>query len=149
MLRAAVIAIAIAAIAGTTMTGASAQNVDVIKQRKALLKEMAEAAKLPGGMIKQEIPFDAAPVKAAIAKFVANGPQIAALFPDDSKTGGDTEALPAIWDNKADFQQRFEKLVADAKAAEASITDEIAFQEEWPKVMGNCGACHKQYREKK
>ena len=147
MLRAVVLAIAISAVVGTTFNGATAQNVDVIKERKALLKEMADAAKLPGGMIKGEIPFDAAPVKAALAKFVANGPKLKELFPDNSKTGGETAALPAIWDNKADFTQRFEKFVAMASAADASITDEIAFQEEWPKVMGNCGGCHKQYQK--
>lgn len=149
MLRAALLAIAISAVAGATLTGARAQNVDAIKARKALLKEMAEATKAPGAMMKQEIPFDPAPVKAALARFQANAPKIAALFPDDSKTGGETEALPSIWENKADFMQRFEKLVAAAKAAETSITDEIAFQEEWPKVVGNCGACHKQYRKDK
>ena len=149
MLRAAILAIAISALAGTTFTGASAQNLEAIKARKALLKEMAEATKKPGAMMKQEAPFDPAPVKAALAKFQANAPKIAALFPDDSKTGGETEALPSIWEKKADFTERFEKLAAAAKAAETSITDEFSFQEEWPKVVGNCGGCHKQYRKDK
>ncbi len=149
MLRAAILAIAISALAGTTITCAKAQNLEAIKARKALLKEMGEATKVPGAMMKQEIPFDPAPVKAALAKFQANAPKIAKLFPDDSKTGGETEALPSIWENKADLTQRYEKLAAAAKAAETSITDEFSFQEEWPKVVGNCSACHKQYRKDK
>ncbi|MGD9785667.1 MAG: cytochrome c [Hyphomicrobiaceae bacterium] len=128
---------------------ASAQNADAIKQRQALLKEMGKAAKLPGQMLKQEIPFDLAAVKAALAVFQSNPPKVAALFPDDSKTGAETEALPVIWENKADVEQRFAKLAADAKAAEAAITDEFAFMEEMPKVMGNCGGCHKKYRQQK
>lgn len=151
MLRATLPAIAAATLAAVslTLTPAVAQNVEVIKERKALLKEMGKATKDPGAMLKQEIPFDIAAVKAALATYKANAPKIAKLFPDDAKTGGETEALPAIWENKDDVAKRFEKLVADATAAEAAITDEISFQEEFPKVAGNCGGCHKQYREKK
>ena len=149
MLRAILPAIAFAALTATALVPAHAQNLEVIKERKALLKEMGKATKDPGAMLKQEVPFDLAAVKAALAAYKANAPKIAKLFPDDSKTGGETEALPALWDNKDDVSKRFDKLVADATAAEGTITDEISFQEEVPKVVGNCGGCHKQYREKK
>ena len=126
---------------------ASAQNLEVIKERKSLLKEMGKATKAPGDMLKGATHFDLAAVKAALAKYQENAPKIAKLFPDDSKTGGETEALPALWENKDDVTKRFEKLAADAKAAEASITDEFTFMDEFPKVVGNCGACHKKYRK--
>jgi len=126
---------------------ASAQNLEVIKERKSLLKEMGKATKAPGDMLKGATPFDLAAMKAALAKYQENAPKIAKLFPDDSKTGGETEALPALWENKDDVTKRFEKLAADAKAAEASITDEFTFMDEFPKVVGNCGACHKKYRK--
>lgn len=127
-------------------TGAMAQNLEPIKQRKELLKEFGKATKDPGAMLKQEIPFNLEAVKAALAKYQENAPKIAKLFPDDSKTGGETEALPAIWENKEEFVGRYDKLAADAKAAEAKITDEFSFMEEFPKVVGNCGGCHKKYR---
>lgn len=149
MLRAIFTAASLAALAAAPLSIAHAQNVEVIKERKALLKEMGKATKDPGAMLKQEVPFDLAAVKAALATYKANAPKIAKLFPDDSKTGGETEALPALWDNKDDVAKRFEKLAADAAAAEGKITDEFSFQEEFPKVAGNCGGCHKQYREKK
>jgi cytochrome c556 len=41
---------------------------------------------------------------------------------------------------------RLDKLVADAKAAEGEIKDDASFKAELPKIMGNCGACHKEYR---
>lgn len=131
------------------ISSVSAQNLDAIKERKALLKEMGKATKAPGDMLKQVIPFDLAAVKAALAKYQENAPKIAKLFPDDSKTGGETEALAAIWENKEDFEKRYEKLAADAKAAEAAITDEFTFIDEFPKVVGNCGGCHKKYRQDK
>lgn len=126
-----------------------AQNVEPIKERKALLKDMGKATKAPGDMLKQAIPFDLAAVKAALAVYQQNSPKLKALFPDDSKTGGETEALPAIWENKEDVAARFDKLAADAKAAEAAITDEFTFMDEFPKVVGNCGGCHKKYRQDK
>ncbi len=135
--------------AAFTATAVSAQNVEVIKERKALLKEMGKATKDPGDMLKGAVPFDLAAVKAALAKYQENAPKIAKRFPDDSKTGGETEALPALWENKDDVMQRFEKLAADAKAAEGAITDEFTFMDEFPKVVGNCGSCHKKYREDK
>lgn len=150
MLRALLPATAIAAaLLVLPQSAAHAQNLEPIKERKALLKEMGKATKDPGAMLKQEVPFDLAAVKAALAAYKANAPKIAKLFPDDARTGGETEALPAIWANKDDFAKRFDKLVADATAAEGKITDEFSFQEEFPKVVGNCGGCHKQYREQK
>lgn len=129
--------------------GAIAQNVEVIKERKALLEKMGKAAKEPGKMMKQEIPFDAAAVTAALDTFIENAAKLPELFPEDSKTGGETEALPALWENKKDVVERFEKLVADAKAAKSAVGDEFDFTDTWPKVAGNCGGCHKKYRKKK
>ena len=68
------------------------------------------------------------------------------LFPDDSKMG-DTAALPEAFANKADLMAKFDKLAADAKAAEAAVKDEASFKTEWAKVTGNCGGCHKAYRK--
>lgn len=128
---------------------AAAQNVEPIKERKKILKSFGDATKEPGKMLKSEQPFDLAKVKAALATYKAGAPKLPALFPADSKTGGDTEALPAIWEKKDDFDGRYKKLADDAAKAETSITDEISFLEEFPKVVANCGGCHKIYREQK
>lgn len=128
---------------------ASAQNLEVIKARKETLKAMGDAAKVPGAMLKQEVPFDLDKVQASLKVFQEKAARLPDMFPDDAKTGGDTEALPVIWEKKQDVVERFDKLVADAKAAEGKITDEFSFQDEFPKVAGNCSGCHKIYREQK
>jgi cytochrome c556 len=69
------------------------------------------------------------------------------LFPPDSKTG-DTNALPAIWDNMADVNARFEKFGKDAAAALASIKDEASFKATMPGIFKSCGGCHEKYRAK-
>ena len=145
MLRAALVAVSLLVLP----TMAYSQNVDVIKERKANFKAMGDAAKPTGAMMKGEAEFDIAAVKNAIKVFQEKAALQAKLFPDDSKEGEKTEALPVIWDNKADFDDRFVKLAEAATAADASVTDADTFAAEWPKVMGNCGSCHKKYRKPK
>ena len=68
------------------------------------------------------------------------------LFPDHSKTGGNTEALPLIWEKKDTFLQILQQLEASAAAAQTAIKDEATFRAEWGKVSANCRACHKVFR---
>lgn len=70
------------------------------------------------------------------------------LFGDDTKAG-ETDTQPAAFDNKADLFAKFDKTAADAKAAAGAIKDEASFKAEWPKVVSNCGGCHKAYRKPK
>lgn len=142
-------AIFVAVLLAAGATAVAAQNLETIKARQDLLEAMGKAAKGPGAMMKGEAEFDLAKVQAALKIFQENASKLPDLFPDDSKTGGDTEALPIIWEKKNDVVERYKKLVADAKTAEGTITDDITFQTEWPKVAGNCGGCHKIYRQKK
>ena len=69
--------------------------------------------------------------------------------PDNSKTGGETAALPAVWEKKADFDAKLKKFGEDAKDAEAKVTDEATFKTIFPAVQKNCGGCHETYRAKK
>jgi cytochrome c556 len=123
-----------------------AQNTAVIKERKDLMKANAEATKAPTAMMKGEAPFDLTKVKASLKTFQTNSTKLKALWPADSKSGGDTRALPAIWTNVKDYLDWFDGFANDAKAAEASIKDEASFKTEWPKVVDYCGSCHKDFR---
>jgi len=127
--------VAILAAIAVSATAVYAQSA-AIGQRKEAFKAMAGAAKAPGAMIKGEAPFALPAVQTALK----------ALFPDDSKTG-DTNVLPVAFEKRADLTARFDKLAADAKAAEGAIKDEASFKTEWPKVVSNCGGCHKEYRK--
>ena len=141
--------VAAAVVIAVGATAVYAQNLDAISARKESMKALSNAAKGPGGMMKGEVPFELPKVQAALKAYQEQSLKSKALFTDNAKTGGDTEALPAIWEKKADFDGKFDKFAADAKAAEASIKDEASFKTEWGKVMSNCGACHKEYRKAK
>ncbi|MGA8612887.1 MAG: cytochrome c [Xanthobacteraceae bacterium] len=122
---------------------------DVIKDRKAIMKANGDQAKIAAGMVKGEQPFDIAAAHKIFATFQDAAAKMPALFPDDSKTGEDTAALPKIWEDTADFKARFAKFGDDAKAANASVTDLDSFKAAMGNIGKNdCGGCHQIYRAK-
>jgi len=144
MINRIVLAAAIAALGITTVLAQS----DPIAARKAMMKANGQAAGQGGKFVKGEEPFDLAKAKAIFATYEKAAADFGKLFPDNSKTGGETAALPAIWENKADFDAKLVKFGADAKAAAAKVTDEASFKAAFPDVQKNCGGCHNTYRKK-
>jgi cytochrome c556 len=122
---------------------------DPIAARKAIMKENGKMSAQAAKFIKGEEPFDLAKAKAIFAQYQDAAAKMPNLFPDNSKTGGETAALPPIWEKKADFDAKFVKFGADAKDAAAKVKDEASFKEAFPVVQKNCGGCHETYRMKK
>jgi cytochrome c556 len=125
---------------------AQAENTAVIKQRQDLMKANAAALKAPAAMAKGEAPFDLAKVQESLKQLQALSAKLKPLWPEDSQTGENTKALPAVWKDLKVFLARFDTMASDAKAAADTIKDEASFKAAWPKVVGNCGGCHKEYR---
>jgi cytochrome c556 len=121
---------------------------DPIAARKALMKRNGEQARIASDMVKGNRPFSLDDAKKALATFVEVGEKAPALFPDNSKTGGETAALPAIWENKADFEAKLAKLASDARAALDATKDLDTFKEQMALVGKNCGGCHQPYRKR-
>ena len=138
----------VSAAAAIALSGAYAQSAAIAK-RKDILKGFGDATKPVAAMLKGEAAYDGAAVQKALAAYAAGSKQLKDLFPADSKTGGDTAALPKIWDEKAKFDAIFDKLAADATAAAGAIKDEASLKANFGKVLGNCKACHDDYRAKK
>jgi cytochrome c556 len=137
---------AVVAALAVGATAVWAQNAAGIAARKDAMKAFGGAAKGPGGMAKGDAPFELPKVQASLKTIQETAAKAKGLFPDDTKTG-ETDALPAAFEKKADLLARLDKLGADAKAAEGAIKDEASFKAEWPKVVSNCGGCHKEYRK--
>lgn len=127
---------------------AAAQS-NPIAARKALMKANGEQAKIGAAIAKGDAPFDLDKVQVIFTTFMEAAEKAPALFPDNSKTGGKTEALPAIWKNKPDFEARFAKFGAAAKTAQAEIKDLAAFKAQWSSLIrNNCTGCHEKYVQK-
>ncbi len=131
------------------VAGFGAAKADPIEDRQKILKSFGDTTKPVAAMLKGEAPFDLVPVQAALDTYINGVKKLPDLFPDDSKTGHKTEALPKIWEEKSKFNALYEKLGTDAAAARAGITDIASLKTLYPKVLGDCKACHDDYREKK
>ena len=140
----------VAAVAVLLGAATVAAQTDPIAARKKLMKANGDEAKIGVAMAKGEAPFDLAKAKVIFETFADAADKMPNLFPENSKTGGDTAALPKIWEDMADVKTRFAKLGEDAKAAEASVTDLASFKAAFGNIGKNdCGACHELYRQKK
>ena len=146
MMRMTFAALAIAAGAEITL---AASGADAIKARRQLMKVDGAVTKQVFQMLQGRTPFDLAVVQNALKTYQNAASKEPALFPPDSKTG-DTNALPAIWedDNLADLDARFKKFGDDATAALATIKDEASFKATMPAVLQNCDGCHEKYHAK-
>lgn len=125
----------------------------IVKERMDLMKEMGDANKTIGDMVKRKLPLDADEIRELSASIQQHAAQVPDLFPDtkDSREGHATEAKQAIWAS----WEKFIALSADleresAKLAEiATGGDEKAIRKQYAAVAKTCRGCHKDFRRPK
>jgi cytochrome c556 len=126
---------------------------DPVKDRKTLMKNNADQAKIGAVMVKGEEPFDLAKVQKIFAAFENTATKAPALFPAnsiDQATADDPyTASPKIWQDMDDFKAKLAKFGSNAKAAGTSVTDLNSFKAAFANIGKNdCGGCHDKYRLK-
>jgi cytochrome c556 len=137
--------VVLSAIGLVCIIGAAYAQSATIADRKAVFDGWGKATKPVGAALRGKGEFDLVATQTALKLYLEGVKKMPDLFPDVSKTGGKTEALPAIWDDKPKFLAGFTKFEADAVEALALIKDEASFKANMPKVLANCGTCHKAY----
>ena len=133
------------ALAAFGVTAVVAQS-DPIAARKALMKGNNDNANILVRMMRGDVPYDAAKVNAAFAQWTETTQKFPNLFPEDSKTGGQTRATAKIWQTRSDFDEKnaaFAKAVADYRD-KAKNLDELKVAV--AAVGKTCDGCHEQYR---
>jgi cytochrome c556 len=135
-----------AAFAALGVTAVVAQG-DPIAARKAVMKENGNQARIAREMIEGKQPFSVDAAKKVLVTFGETHDKAKNLWPDTSKAG-DTAALPAIWENKADFDAKLAKFSTDSKAASAKVTNLDTFKTEMGEIGKSCGGCHQPYRKR-
>lgn len=123
-------------------------TADPVADRQAAMKQMGGAMRGGMGLASGQTPWDAAAAKAAADAVSDAVAKLKGLFPAGSDAGPDTEALPAIWANRADFDARLTALGAAAAAA-GKAQNAADFQTTFKDVGGSCRGCHDLYRKKK
>ena len=124
---------------------ANAMTVEeTIKGRKAMFSENYQNAKKISILLKSKKIEE---VKPLIKKISENYKKLLDYFPENTKEGFKTEALPSVWENKNEFNDLMQKASDDmvklAKAIETA-SDFKAVQKEL--MWSNCTACHSKFR---
>ncbi len=117
-----------------------------VMARMMAMEKIGAAFKTLVSMAKQEVPLHQAKARMARDTIVTQSGKINALF-ENPATDPKTEALPAIWDNWADFSAKSDDLTKAAKALD--FKDRAALASTLGGVGLACKACHKDYRLKK
>lgn len=130
------------ALLGSGATLVYAQNLDIIKQRRETMRTLAGASTANFKMMKGDVPFDLAAFQTNMKTIEEQAAKFKGMFPDDSKTGGGTDATPKVWSAKAEFDGLVDKFLASTKSTSAAIKDEATFKASYPEFTKTCGGCH-------
>jgi len=122
-----------------------AQSVEeIIKGRKAMFSENYQTAKKISILLKSKKIEEAKPL---MKKMSENYKKLLDYFPDNTKEGFKTEALPSIWENKDEFNALMQKASDDMiKLASAIDTAEDLRAAQKDLMWSNCSACHDRFR---
>ena len=115
--------------------------------RHEIMEDVGDAAKVIGDMLKGETEFDAARAQGALGTFGHAAARFGELFPAGTETGADTEAAPAIWEDRVGFEaalQDFLDATAVAINAEAQTVEDA--KPVYGPIFKTCKGCHDKYR---
>ena len=118
---------------------------DIIKSRKALFSKNYSTAKRVQSFSSNG-DFDEA--IELMKEMSENYITLLDLFPENSKEGFKTEALPIIWEEKDAFNSLMQKSADDMIKLTSIIEDADDIRGTLGKLMwANCKACHSKYRK--
>ena len=121
------------------------QSVEVIiKGRQAMFSENYQNGKKISILLKSKKVEEAKPL---MKKISDNYKKLLEYFPDNTKEGFKTEALPSIWENKDEFNALMQKASDDMiKLAKAIDTADDLRAIQKKLMWSNCSACHNRFR---
>ena len=124
---------------------ANAMTVEeIIKGRKAMFSENYQNAKKISILLKSKKIEEAKPL---MKKISDNYKKLLDYFPENTKEGFKTEALPSIWENKDEFNALMQKASDDMiKLAKVIDTAEDLRAVQKELMWSNCTACHSRFR---
>ena len=122
-----------------------AQSVEeIIKGRKAMFSENYQNGKKISILLRSGKKEEAKPL---MKKISDNYKKLLDYFPENTKKGFKTEALPSIWENKDEFNALMQKASDDMiKLAKAIDTADDLGAIQKKLMWSNCSACHNRFR---
>ena len=119
---------------------------ETIKARKAMFKQNYSYAKKMSVAIKKD---DKETISDLAIKMSENYKKLIDYFPDDSKDGFKTEALPSIWEKKEEFNALMMKAANEANDFSMMVNnlmgDELKDLQK-KMIWSQCKSCHDKFR---
>ena len=117
---------------------------EIIKERKSIFSKNYKTAKRVQGLASNG---DIDEAKKLMIEMSNNYKRLLDLFPENSKEGFGTEALPSIWENKDEFNLLMTK-ASNNMIEFTSVVDEA---EDMKATLGkymwsSCKSCHSKFR---
>ena len=123
---------------------ASQSVEEIIKGRKAMFSENYQNGKKISILLKSKKIEEAKPL---MKKISDNYLKLLDYFPDNTKEGFKTEALPSIWENKDEFNALMQKASDDMINLQKQLIPLKISRAIQKKLMwSNCSACHNRFR---
>ncbi len=131
----------------TAAAYAESDPEDIIKYRQNVMKANGAHMAATGAILQGKVSYQKGLADHARALQAINR-DIPALFPKGSDFG-DTSALDAVWNKRADFEKRSKdaQAKADAFAKIAGGGDMKAALAKFKELSDSCKTCHKDYRK--
>jgi cytochrome c556 len=133
--------------AAALAAGTAAAQGDVIAERRAGLKRMGEHMQAMKAVVDSR--GNVQPLAATVDDMIAWYRTMPQRFPPGSDRG-DTRALPALWNEKANFETINNNMVNQLQALRtaAASGDPAAFAAAYGQTGQTCGTCHRPYRQR-
>ena len=118
---------------------------EIIKGRKAIFSKNYSTAKRVQSL---SLKGDFEKAKNLMLEMSENYKSLIKYFPDNTKEGFKTEALPTIWENKDEFNELMTKASNDMLKLTEVIEQSDDIRGTLTSLMwSNCKACHSKFRE--
>ncbi len=119
---------------------------ELIKGRKAMFKQNYSFAKK---MSSEIIKGNNQSVSDLALKMSENYKALLSYFPDNTKTGYDTEALPAVWEERELFNELMNKASKDANdfaSIAMNLMGDDLKEHQKKMIWSQCKTCHDKFR---
>ena len=117
---------------------------EIIKGRKAIFSKNYQTAKKISILLKSKKIEEAKPLMQEMSD---NYKKLLNYFPENTKEGFKTEALPTIWENSDEFVTLMQKASFDMiQLTKAIDTAEDLKAAQKQLMWSNCSACHNRFR---
>ena len=117
---------------------------EIIKGRKAIFSKNYQTAKKISILLKSKKIEEAKPLMKEMSD---NYKKLLNYFPENTKEGFKTEALPTIWENSDEFITLMQKASFDMiQLTKAIDTAEDLKAAQKQLMWSNCSACHNRFR---